>query len=308
MQVADHVIHDDHPEGWLDIPNLLAKSSNIGAAKLALDIGPSKLYDLLGEAGFGQRTHIGISGESPGIVPPLERWGPVETANIAFGQGIAVTPLQLATAFSILANGGELVRPHILADEPADEVRQVIPAAITHQILGMLEYATSADGTGSLAVPVGYRIGGKTGTAQKVDKNGEYTKDRFTAVFAGVAPIDHPKIVMVVVVDEPQESIYGGQVAAPIFRKIAENILPYLGVSPQIENDKVWRATPIAADAGQLPASGSLAGLSLREVRRIAADHGLQLTVHGSGWVVRQSPASINPLREGDRVEVWLHD
>jgi len=308
MQVADHVIHDDHAEGWLDIPGLLAKSSNIGAAKLALDIGPASLFELLNEAGFGHRSHISIGGESPGIVPPLERWGPVETANIAFGQGIAVTPLQLAAAFSILANDGKLMAPHIRADEATDEVRQVIPASVSHQLLSMLEYATSQDGTGRQAVPVGYRIGGKTGTAQKADSHGEYTKDRFTAVFAGIAPIDNPQIVMVVVIDEPQKSIYGGQVAAPVFRKIAENILPYLGVSPQVEDERAWRTTPVAVDTAALPQSGNLYGMSLREVRNVAGQLGLRLTVHGSGWVSRQSPSSISQLNEGDALEVWLHD
>ncbi|MDX8407518.1 MAG: penicillin-binding protein 2, partial [Mariprofundaceae bacterium] len=153
LQVADHVIHDDHSEGWLDMSGLLAKSSNIGAAKLALDIGVQPLHKMLDNVGFGHRSHVGLNGESPGIVLPAERWGPVETANIAFGQGIAVTPLQLATAFSVLANGGIYVQPKLIRNDKSEQIlnnqaRRIMPANIAHQVLSMLEYATSSEGTG----------------------------------------------------------------------------------------------------------------------------------------------------------------
>jgi cell division protein FtsI (penicillin-binding protein 3) len=310
MQVANYTIHDDHEAGWLDLTGILVKSSNIGAAKLALDIGAKPLYGLLEKVGFGRRSQLGLGGESPGIMPLGRRWGPVETANIAFGQGVAVTPLQLAAAFSVLANGGVYVRPRLLAGKgsgmrPGPE--RVMPASIARQVLTMLEYATGADGTGSKAVPAGYRIAGKTGTAQKPDARGRYGKDRFTAVFAGIAPVEEPKMVIVVVVDEPQKSIYGGQVAAPIFRKIAQSALPYLGETAQIEDATAWRSMPVVASGGRLRGD-TLLGLSMREVRRFAAQRGLRLTVHGSGWVSRHSPASISGLNHGDKLEAWLHD
>ncbi len=312
MQVADHVIHDDHAEGWLDLTGLLAKSSNIGAAKLALDIGVQPLYTMLRDVGFGQRTRIGLSGESPGIVLPAERWGPVETANIAFGQGIAVTPLQLATAFSVLANDGVLIRPRIIDDAPTANARQrrVLPASIARQVRRMLEYATSPDGTGHKAVPAGYRVAGKTGTAQKPDRYGSYNSDRFTAVFAGMAPADRPRLVIAVVVDEPQKSIYGGQVAAPIFRNIAANALPYLGIPATSESpasEDGWQTMRIADVADAVPGQDAI-GMSLREVRRLAAARGWKLKVHGSGWVVRQHPLQLLGLEEGDLLEVWLDD
>jgi len=312
MQVADHVIHDDHAEGWLDLTGLLAKSSNIGAAKLALDIGVQPLYTMLRDVGFGQRTRIGLSGESPGIVLPAERWGPVETANIAFGQGIAVTPLQLATAFSVLANDGVLIRPRIIDDAPKAHARQrrVLPASIARQVRRMLEYATSPDGTGHKAVPAGYRVAGKTGTAQKPDRYGSYNSDRFTAVFAGMAPADRPRLVIAVVVDEPQKSIYGGQVAAPIFRNIAANALPYLGIPATSESpasEDGWQTMRIADVADAVPGQDAI-GMSLREVRRLAAARGWKLKVHGSGWVVRQHPLQLLGLEEGDLLEVWLDD
>ena len=310
MQVADYTIRDDHPEGWLDLTGILVKSSNIGVAKLALDIGADPLYEMLMRAGFGQKSRTGLGGESPGIVLSPERWGPVETANIAFGQGIAVTPLQLATAFSVLANEGLYVQPKLLEGEVStvqNPAHRVMDAAVARQVMSMLEYATSADGTGSKAVPAGYRVAGKTGTAQKPDARGRYSEDKYTAVFAGIAPVDHPQLVIVVVVDEPQKSNYGGQVAAPIFRHIAESALPYLGIPADIKNQGQWQTIEAAVEAPLFEADGTY-GMSMREVRRFAAMRGLRLQVHGSGWVTRQRPANVAALTSGEAIEVWLNE
>lgn len=306
FRVADYTIHDDHKAGWLDISGILAHSSNIGSAKLAMDVGSTSMFEILRNVGFGNRSGIGLSGESPGIVLPPERWGPVETANIAFGQGIAVTPLQLAAAFSVFANKGEFVSPRLFSDQ-VEQRRRVMPAKIASEVLTMLEYATSEDGTGKYAVPEGYRIGGKTGTAQKPNARGGYSKGRYMAVFAGVAPVNDPQLVIVVVVDEPEKSIYGGQVAAPIFRHIAESALPYLGVSARVDEQAGWRNMAIAAEAPELNGE-SLIGLSMREVRRYAASRGLRLNVHGAGWVRRYKTAMPLALHEGDVLEVWLND
>jgi len=173
--------------------------------------------------------------------------------------------------------------------------------------LTMLEFATSSDGTGKYAVPAGYRIGGKTGTAQKPGPHGSYSKHRYMAVFAGIAPINDPQVVIVVMVDEPQKSIYGGQVAAPIFRHIAESALPYLGVSARIEDQTAWRKMAITAEEPAFDGT-SLSGMSMREVRRFAAQRGLRLHVHGSGWVQRYKPAAPLALQQGDALEVWLND
>jgi len=308
MRVADYTIHDDHKAGWLDITGILVHSSNIGAAKLAMDVGSNALYKTLEEVGFGSKSGTGLSGESPGIVLPPERWGPVETANIAFGQGIAVTPLQLATAFSVLANDGKYIAPVLFADQLGVRAPvQVIKAKIAHQVVRMLELATGEDGTGKKAVPVGYRVAGKTGTAQKPNGRGGYSRGKYNAVFAGLAPADDPQLVIVVMVDEPKKSIYGGQAAAPVFRHIAESVLPYLGVSARIEDETAWRTMQIADVPTEIEAS-SVSGMSMREVRRFAASRGLRLHVHGSGWVKRQQPNSANALEQGDILEVWLGD
>ncbi|OIO73861.1 MAG: peptidoglycan glycosyltransferase [Zetaproteobacteria bacterium CG1_02_53_45] len=310
MKVADYTIHDDHPEGWLDLTGIIVKSSNIGVAKLALDVGAAPLHAMLERAGFGRRSSLGLGGESPGIVLPLDRWGPVETANIAFGQGIAVTPLQLAAAFSVLANEGVYVAPKLFADQLQDVEKtseRVMPQDIAHQMKGMLEYATSQDGTGSKAVPVGYHVAGKTGTAQKANAQGGYSKGRYNAVFAGFAPVENPELVIVVVVDEPKRSNYGGQVAAPVFRHVAESALPYLGIMAERDQQPDWQTMQIAAEAPAFEHE-SLYGMSMREVRRLAAQRGLRLHVHGSGWVGRQKPGNIMALNQGDAVEVWLNE
>ncbi len=310
MQVADYTIHDDHPEGWLDLTGIVVKSSNIGVAKLALDIGPDPMHELLRQVGFGQRSRIGLGGESPGIVLPPERWGPVETANIAFGQGLAVTPLQLAAAFSVLANEGVYTVPQLLrqgADGPAGSGQRVMKAAVARQVMQMLEHATSADGTGSKAVPAGYRVAGKTGTAQKPDERGGYSKGKYTAVFAGMAPASDPQLVIAVVVDEPKKSMYGGQVAAPVFRHIVESALPYLGVPAQIDQQPQWQTTAVTTRKSVFSASSTY-GMSMREVRRFAAERGLRLHIHGSGWVARQKPVNVASLNRGEQLEVWLNE
>ncbi|MFQ5519007.1 MAG: penicillin-binding protein [Mariprofundus sp.] len=306
MKVADYTIHDDHEAGWLDVTGVLVHSSNIGSAKMALDIGARPMHEMLMRAGFGSRSGTGLSGESSGIVLPPDRWGPVETANIAFGQGIAVTPLQLAAAFSVLANDGMYVAPRLFIDQLQKHApERVMRASVARQVVSMLEYATSEDGTGSKAVPTGYRIAGKTGTAQKANPRGGYSKGKYNAVFAGLAPVENPQLAIVVVVDEPKKSIYGGQVAAPVFRHIAESTLPYLGISAQVEDDSAWRTMPIRAEVPRL-AGQSLTGMSMREVRHFAAQRGLRLHVHGSGWVKRQQPVNYTALQQGDALEVWL--
>jgi cell division protein FtsI (penicillin-binding protein 3) len=310
-RVADYVIHDVHPEGWLDLTGLLVRSSNICAAKVALDIGAKRLDDMLQAVGFGRRTGIELSGESPGILLPIERWGPVETATIAFGQGIAVTPLQLATAFSVLANGGVYVSPKLIQGDDVAPPYRVMSQQVAHTVMTMMQQVTGPEGTGAKAVPVGYPVAGKTGTAQKPSPHGGYAKGKFVAAFAGAVPADDPQLVIVVMVDEPQGSIYGGTVAAPIFRHIAAAALPYLGIPPeaQPQNGKLLVAAsdtqPALTQTGEVP---SLYGSSLRDVRRLAMQNGYKLLVHGRGWVVRQRPAALSRLEANGSLEVWLDE
>ncbi len=312
FEIADYTIHDEHPEGWIDLRKLLVVSSNIGAAKLALDVGKDDLNRVLVDVGFRKKTGVGLGGESPGILPPLDAWGPVETANIAFGQGVAVTPIQLAAAFSIFSNGGFYYAPQLVEEESGPVGHQVISKQVADDVLAMLSDATKDGGTGTRAVPEGYAVAGKTGTAQKPNGSGGYSNDKFTAVFAGAVPAQAPELVIVVVLDEPESSIYGGSTAAPIFRAVAAAALPVLGVAPTIERfneEGEWHVMQARANqTTSLRDMHSLYGLSLREVRRIALAKDVKLQVHGNGWVTRSDPAVLQGLQAGESLEVWLHE
>ncbi|MDQ6967059.1 MAG: penicillin-binding transpeptidase domain-containing protein, partial [Mariprofundaceae bacterium] len=231
--------------------------------------------------------------------------------NIAFGQGIATTPLQLAAAFSVLANRGIKLTPRLILSDTKNLGKQVFSTTTTHAITQMLVAATSPDGTGHRAVPAGYHVAGKTGTAQKANKQGSYSKDKFTAVFAGFAPAEDPVIVIVVVIDEPQKSIYGGVVAAPIFRNIAATTLPYLGSLPEMQASTDWQVQQISTTPNTAPTSGMtphLIGLSLRQAFQQTEQQNYALRSHGSGWVIRQSPHPLTALSPGSDIEVWLHE
>jgi len=230
-RIANRVIHDDHPAKYLTMTGIIQKSSNICSAKIAQAIGAPYLHSVLTSIGFGSKTGSAIPGESPGIVNPVSKWGPVELATIAFGQGIAVTPLQLASAYSVLANGGVLKRPYIFAEEDRSKPKRIFDQKIAFQVRDMLLAATKYGGTGTAAVPPGYLVAGKTGTAQKPSPRGGYS-NRYIGVFAGYVPANDPQLVIVVMIDEPRSSHYGGVVAAPAFKEIASSVLPYYGVIP----------------------------------------------------------------------------
>jgi len=314
-RVANAIIHDDHPMGWLNMEGVIAHSSNIGSAKLALDIGAEPLYSMLMGAGFGEKAQIGLPGESSGRLLPVRRWGSVETANIAFGQGVAVTPLQLAAAFAVLANHGVYQTPRVMItpERMRDDPRQVMSPKIADEVLEMLHKATSHEGTGSKAVPLGYSVAGKTGTAQKPNRHGKYDRKHYTAVFAGITPVEKPGLVIMVMVDDPKKSIYGGSVAAPIFRHIAEQALPHMGIAPvllaqQKHHQKIKQHLRQVAYVDEGGALASLMHRSLREVRQEAGSHYWQLRTHGTGWVYKQKPSSLASVVAGGRVEVWLHE
>lgn len=238
ITVADRVIRDSLPhETEVMTPvDLLAESSNVGTIKVARALGEERVRGYLSEFGFGEATDLGLPGEDPGDLPETRDWSGVSIGNIPIGQGLTTTPLRLATSFSTLVNGGESVRPHILKnDAPAavEEGREgrVISERTSDIVSGMLQ-ATVDDGTGNRAVIPGYTVGGKTGTSQKVEpETGTYGKDYY-ASFIGFAPVGDPEYVTLIVVDEPQESIWGESVAAPAFQRVMKFTLGYFNVPP----------------------------------------------------------------------------
>lgn len=238
LHVADRVIHDAEERGTVNysVAQILAHSSNIGAIKLAELLGRTRLSEWIKRFGFGRVTGIDYPGESPGIVLPPEKWSGSTIGNVPIGQGIAVTPVQMAAAYAAVANGGVWSRPHLVdhvagGGRPSLHRRRLVSRAIADQLMLMLKDVV-AEGTGQYAAMPGYQVAGKTGTAQKPDSHGGYATGRYVASFVGVVPASNPRLVVLVTVDEPQGAIWGGVVAAPAFQQIARFDLQYLEVPP----------------------------------------------------------------------------
>lgn len=240
LPVADRILHDDHPRGEMSasVSQIIAESSNIGTVKVALDMGARRFSQWVDRFGFGRPTGVALPGEEQGIVPTYDDYSGSSIANLPIGQGQAVTPIQMMQAYSAVANGGILRTPRLIDEVggvrvPQDPGRRVISETTAAQVREMLRGVLAAGGTAAEAEIPGYDLAGKTGTANKVDaRTGEYSRERYIASFMGFAPASDPKLLIAVVVDEPQGSIYGGQVAAPAFQKIAAWALPYFGVRP----------------------------------------------------------------------------
>jgi cell division protein FtsI (penicillin-binding protein 3) len=251
IHVADRVIHDAEPRGTetMTVAQILARSSNVGAITLAEKLGQHRLAQWISRFGFGRPTRIDYPGESPGIVLPERRWSGSTIGNVPIGQGIAVTPIQMASAYAAIANRGIWVRPHLVdhvGDGPSvfEPRHRIVSRRVSRQVLGMLKNVV-LDGTGTLAAVPGYQVAGKTGTAAKVDSDGTYSDSRYVASFIGIVPASRPRLVILVSVDEPRGAIWGGVVAAPAFSQIARFDLQYLdgGITP----DAPWTSTSTTA-------------------------------------------------------------
>jgi cell division protein FtsI (penicillin-binding protein 3) len=242
ITVAGRVVHDHHAFGSLTLTEALAKSSNVAAIKLGLRVGNDSMFDYMTRFGFGCKTGVELQGETDGLLRKVNKWQPSSMGSLAIGQEIGVTPLQMAAAFGTLANDGLRISPHLVKEVRAaddtvvyrasPEQRRVVSAQTAQTLRGMLEEVT-LNGTAKQAQLDGYTAAGKTGTAQKIDpKTRAYSKTKFIGSFVGFAPAENPAVVIIVVIDEPVGGYHGGEVAAPVFREIAEQILPALNVTP----------------------------------------------------------------------------
>ena len=240
IQVADRRIHDAEPRGTetMSVSEILSRSSNVGAITLAERLTRHRLVHWISRFGFGQPTGIDFPGESQGIVLPEDKWSGSSIGNIPIGQGIAVTPIQMASAYAAIANRGVWVRPHLVdhvgdGDTAQAARRRIVSGWVAREIMAMLKNVV-AEGTGTLAVVPGYQVAGKTGTAAKPDAHGGYSDSRYVASFVGAVPASRPRLVILVSVDEPRGAIWGGVVAAPAFAQIAKFDMQYLdgGVPP----------------------------------------------------------------------------
>jgi len=242
MRVGDFVIHDAHPHGveQMTLGDVVAQSSNIGAVEVAERLGAPRLATYLSKFGLGQVTGIGFPGESAGMMLPLYLWSDTSLATMAYGQGIAVTPLQMISVYATIANGGVWVRPRLVrgtvdpqgAFHPAapSPTRRVVSDATSQMVTRMLAYAVKA-GTGTAAQIPGFRVAGKTGTARIPKPTGGYYADRYFASFIGYLPASDPKVVIAAILDRPT-TVYGGVAAAPLFQQVARYAIERLGIAP----------------------------------------------------------------------------
>ncbi|MDD2901534.1 MAG: penicillin-binding protein [Syntrophales bacterium] len=325
------VIHDAHPYGTLTVQQIIQKSSNIGAAKIANRTGSVRLDRYLRAFGFGSRTGIAFPGESAGILKNLRlARSPIDRATLAFGQGVSVTALQLTMALAALGNSGVLMEPLLVKKivSPGGKVvqvfqphpiRRVIAPATAKQMLAIMQTVTQPGGTAKEAAPPGFAVAGKTGTAQKLVGR-SYSHNKYMSLFIGLIPAQKPELAIAVIVDEPKGAYYGGVVAAPIFREIAAQSLRFLGVYPQGENQPVLagilpslgaaRASAASEapppEAAPLPKPKKLRspvpqkrlkvmpdlnGLTLRQALNLLHPTGLHCRFEGSGRAYSQDPA-----------------
>jgi cell division protein FtsI (penicillin-binding protein 3) len=327
-KVYDRTIHDHSKHGWLTFQQIIKFSSNIGASKVGEKMGKERFYRYISAFGFGEKTQIGLPGEGTGIVRHPRYWSPVALDTISFGQGVSVTGIQLATALSAIANGGFLMKPYVvekIMDEKGkivqsfqpEVVRKVISEETAKKVTALLKTTTEKGGTGEGAVPTGYEVAGKTGTAQKVDSLlGGYSEDRYMSGFMGFAPDEEPKLVLLIVIDEPQGDNYGGVVAAPIFKAIMEKVLPYLNVLPEgtmiVKSDldsapkkELQGSQPLMEEVKVGKGAGmvmmpDLTGLSMRNALNRMEGKGLIVKVSGNGKVVEQVPRPGTVIEKGD--------
>ena len=242
MTVASTTIHDHEKLGWMTFAEMIQKSSNIGAAKTGMLLGESRLYRYLQAFGFGQRTDVDLPGEVAGLLKSPREWGRRSLASISMGQEVGVTPLQMVSAVAAIANDGVLMKPYVVSgmrDQKGQLVKETFPhvkrrvvSPVTARTLTTILEGVVTSGTGTKAAIPGFRVAGKTGTAQKVDpRTGAYSSALSVGSFVGFVPADSPRLAMIVVIDEPQGEAWGGVVAAPVFRRVGEQVLTYLGVS-----------------------------------------------------------------------------
>lgn len=332
MKVGDKWIREAdtrHKFGTLSVTEILAQSSNIGVAKIAFDLGDEKLSQILQDFGFGAKTGVELPGESRGIMNPLP-WRAHLLSNISFGHGIAVTPMQLITAYGAIANGGVWRKPLLVKsirrpgeDSPvefqSEEVRRVLSPQDAATMRLMLNAATESKATGFLARITGYPVAGKTGTAQKADAaRGGYTSNEYVSSFAGFVPAHNPRYVIFVAVDNPKKAYYGSQVAAPVFGKLAQYLVRRAGLPPvliseqnliagrepkrsalqtQAVNEIKKISEEAASSESGLP---NLMGLTLREALNKVRPMGAHVEVRGRGIVVRTVPSAGEDLPNGN--------
>lgn len=328
ISVGNAVLHDHDPYGKLSVKDIIKVSSNIGALKIARTLGREKLFEYLRRFGIGRKTGVDYPGEVSGIVRNPENLQQVEFDTVAFGQGISVTPIQMATAFSAIANNGKLMRPYIIdrvVNNQGITILKALPSVASEPIRAetartvtkLLERVVEEGGTGTRAASSEYKMAGKTGTAQKVaEGTHHYAEGKYYASFIGIAPSYAPKIAVFVGIDEPQGAYYGGVVAGPVFKDIAESALKFLDVPSSLSR-------VVTASQGGVTASPKIAGgarfqrnsdgsflvtdvrnLTIRDVLNAVGQADVKVSIEGSGTAQSQFPPPGSVIREGEEFNV----
>lgn len=320
----------DHNKKYknLTVAEMLKVSSNIGFAKLGKAMEREKVYHYISEFGFGKPTGLDVPGEVGGLLRPASRWFEIDLAAISFGQGVSVTPVQMASAMGAIANGGLLMEPYLvekITDADGIKVqrrlpqvrRRVVSEKTASLVRNMMVAVTEPGGTGTRAALPGYHVAGKTGTAQKVDPvTGGYSPDKRVSSFVGFVPAENPALVVSVTVDEPQGKAYGGLVAAPVFARIAGQSLSHLNILPKGSFTALAKAPedsePLPDLAPMLPDVASndgltmpnFYGMSYRQVLQLMEERNLNFKLSGSGQVVEQYPSPGKTIRYGK--QAWI--
>ncbi|MBI5905848.1 MAG: transpeptidase family protein [Deltaproteobacteria bacterium] len=312
---AGRVIHDTHRYGWLTAPDVIKFSSNIGITKINDRMDGDRFYDMIRAFGFGSRTGIELQGEVPGLSPSRSGFqSRIRRATVSFGQGISVTPLQLAAGMAAVVNGGKVMKPYVVREirdpegktvfrgEPR-ELRRVLSPGTSSRMREILGRVVQEDGTGTQARIKGFLVGGKTGTAQKVEHGtGRYSASKRTASFVGFLPLQDPELLILVVIDEPRGQVYGGVVAAPAFNQIAVKTAYYLGIQPteaiaasprrpDVASPGAVRVTSVSTATTGAMIMPDLAGLSMGRVVDLMGRYSVKLSLSGSGVARSQTPA-----------------
>ncbi len=349
--IGKHTVHDHAGYGSLDVGKILQVSSNIGAAKIAEKMGRDGLQKYQRLFGFAEKPGTGLPGEARGSLPYPR--ADIALATQSFGQGVTASAVQIAAAFGAIANGGALMRPYVVSrvvdpdgevitQREPEKVRQVVSRATAQEVLRMMKLVVQKEGTAPLARMDDYEVAGKTGTAQKADpQTGGYSVDKRTASFVGIVPADSPRLVILVVIDEPKGDVYGGLVAAPAFKEIAQGTLAHLGVPPssgsaKLASAKVASDAPVEVTPSRLAGAFAMAavhptlmasegfiedepgegeqseavpnvlGMTARQAVKTLTASNLEPALLGSGKVIGQTPPAGSSVRKGARVSVRL--
>lgn len=326
IEVGGRIIQNWDGSGLGNVPfsDIVKYSLNTGFVQVSQRLGGKKMNEYARRFGMGKATGVDLPGEEDGILFQDDTMMPIDVATMSIGQGIAVTPMQMISAFSSIANGGKKVQPHIVEkiygsdgkvtwEYKAGAEEYIIRPEVDKDLVGLLEKVVSEGGGGQAQVE-GYRFAGKTGTAEKLNEvGGGYLDGRYIASFAGFGPLEDPQIAVLVIIDDPNGFFYGGMIAAPVFKHVAEEIMHYLGIPPTRPYSKGITAREPGSSTGPrvnilngqiiVP---DLAGYSLRQSANALAPHGIYLVPSGTGRIIRQDPAPGTTIQKGGEIRIYL--